>query len=652
MNQRKTSTAENALPIPLDLVGCNSFGRYDQISLAQTFNMLMVVKKEEDGSDKKSLIPFAGYNWKLALGSNGRALVSSVKAGLMFAVSDDTAYKIGPSLTPSRIGTLGTNSGDVFVDEDILGNMAFCDGSNIYIYNYNTGLFYTAGDIYYIGNLSQSSNMITGVGTAFTSAMVGGTIYFSDSTTALITAFSDGTHLIVNTSATKSSQPVFIRYALDFTPNYIFFHDARFIAMSGYTNGVQVGQWRLSQARLAPNGVTYIGFPAGAVLAQFQGTFQTKADLPIGGFRFPGRANLIMIMGSILTEPWTDTATALFPYTRNTTYNLDYGTLNPATIATLGTIAVWLGANERSGPVIMYTTGQDVIPISDDGINYRLARIKFPKSSYGLAFKQDGKLIYILTFYEQVDNVTFAYDFSVGKFVTLTDEQMNYFIAKHAVYFNNTYYINSINDGSIYELSSDFTDYIYQNNLPETIPRVRVCSTFRTTDSIPKVLNNIIITIEQGIDKLNLGQFSNISTIGIVENGYGYTTAEVIITGDGTGAYATATVVDGAIFSIDLVSTGVNYSWAVATIAGDGIGAQLETTLTVDPYIPRIDLSMSYNGGYLFGSSIGQNMNVCGDYHDRLVFNELGYSNEFTPQFRFTGLDRFVVTDAEMNFYE
>jgi len=654
-----TRASEIASPIPLDVVGSTTFGRYPQISLSETFNMFIVIDKNEVGEEKKALIPFAGYQSQLSLGGNGRGLFGSFKANLMFSVATNEAYAISDSLNPSFIGNVDSTQGDVFSDEDILGNIAFCDGFNIYIYNYNTGVFYKAGtNPYAVGTVSQSGFTVTGVGTAFNAGspvanvVAGSTIYFDDGTNSVITNVGSLTTLTVSSSITKASMGYVIMAPLAFTPNYVCFHDSRFIATSAYSNGNQVGQWRLSRVITSSGGKSYISFPGLAQLPQLQGTFQTKPDLPIAVVRIPGRANTIIIMGSISSEIWTDVGAALFPYKKNQSFNLDYGCVNPSTIATLGELVVWVGQNEKSGLVIMYTTGQDIVPLDIDGIDYRLANIKFPKLSYGFMFKQDGHTFYIVTFYEPSDNVTYMYDFKKSKFYTLTDEQFNYFIAKHAVFFNNTYYFNSINDGDIYEINSNFTTYEYAGNVVQEIPRARVCNTIRTKSSIPKVANNLTLTLEQGVDTLNTQEGSNISTIGIVENGSGYTTATVIIDGDGSGAYAMASVVGGVIFSVTLVDPGIGYSWAIATISGDGTGAQLETTLNVASYLPRIDLCMSYDGGYTFSSFISADMYAVGKYQSRIVFNELGYSNEFTPQLRFYGQSRFVINDAEMNFYE
>ena len=66
-----------------------------------------------------------------------------------------------------------------------------------------------------------------------------------------------------------------------------------------------------------------------------------------------------------------------------------------------------------------------------------------------------------------------------------------------------------------------------------------------------------------------------IEAIKIISNGYGYSTANVRIEGDGTGARATATInsVNGSISKINITNKGTNYSYANVTIVGNGSAA-------------------------------------------------------------------------------
>jgi hypothetical protein len=68
--------------------------------------------------------------------------------------------------------------------------------------------------------------------------------------------------------------------------------------------------------------------------------------------------------------------------------------------------------------------------------------------------------------------------------------------------------------------------------------------------------------------------------------------------------------------------------------------------------IQRVDLSISMDGGESFSNEVGQPLNALGLRRNRIVFWTGGYMNEFTPQFRFWGDGRFVVTDGVVNIYQ
>lgn len=639
-----TRSAELSFQVPLEMVNSSKFGRFPKISDEHTYNLFIA---------DDALLNFAGYNFVLSLLGNGRGLFSSKKAAAMFAVSERTVYSIDTSLIKSIIGTLTTLTEDVYIDEDIINNIAFVDGTNIYIYNYLTGNFYVPGTNPYQGGggvtAAQSGFTVTGVGTTFTANMVGGTIYWPDDTFSTITAYSSATSITVSTSATHLAGDFLITEPLDFTPAYVFFHDGRFVVPSNRAGGQQISQWRLSNPILVTGATaSIITFPN---TQQFVGGFQTKPDLPVAGSRLPGRGQNIFIMGSEVTEPWVDLGLAKFPYQKQTSFNIDFGCINASTVSTLNNLVVWLGGNERTGPVIMYTTGQDVKKISTDGIDFLFERLNSPSECYGFTYMQSGHLFYVITFFDPSDNLTLAYDFNTDKFYNLSDENLDYFIAKKVVYFNEKYYFISINDGDIYELNSDFTTYTYRDNVVEEIPRARILPTYLTQDGVGQVFNNVWFVMEQGIDSQYTGQGNNIASINVTAGGTDYTECTVLIEGDGSAAHATATIVAGVVTSITVNNPGFGYTWAVVTLIGDGTGAEASVLLNVADYIPQVNISVSYDGGYSWSNFDKMAVNTYGKFKNRFYYDGLGYGNEFTLQFRMYMKSRFVCKNGMMSFY-
>lgn len=398
---RQRSPIMKTMPFPI--VGSSVFGRYPKISAEKTYNMII--------SDD-ALVDYAGYKLVKSISSNGegRGLYVSDKANVMIAVVNEGVYSIDFELNTNLIGRLNTFSGDVFIDENDASQIAICDKSSIWIYNYSASTF------------TQVTN-------------------------------------------------------LGFVPGYICFHNGYFISVDAVNS-----KWRLSNVN---DGFTWNTINTGL--------FQTKPDMPLAVVRIPGKSNQIFVVGSTCTEIWTNTGAQLFPYQKSAISNIDYGTVNPATIAWGDNIVAWIGKNENSGAAVMISTGAGVQQISTDGINFLLSRMQYPNSCYGFMFKQDGHLIYQFTFYK--DNISLIYDFNTGKFFNVSDPYQNAHIAKRVVFFNGTYYFIDFVDGNLYAMNTDYTDY---NGAP--IPRIRVTGHIALPNSSNFVVNNVTFPLEMGED--------------------------------------------------------------------------------------------------------------------------------------------------------
>jgi hypothetical protein len=82
--------------------------------------------------------------------------------------------------------------------------------------------------------------------------------------------------------------------------------------------------------------------------------------------------------------------------------------------------------------------------------------------------------------------------------------------------------------------------------------------------------------------------FSGISSIQVVNPGSGFTSAPTItINGDGTGATAAATILNGQIQRIDIVNRGIDYTRATVTISGGG-GSGAVATAIIDGRVGTI----------------------------------------------------------------
>src|SRR3990167_4206314 len=133
------SAKQQIQELPLDIAAGNTFGRYGKISQAQTWNMIV--------SDEW-LVPYAGY--KALIEANptepGRGLYASKTGNIMVAVIGRIVYRIDHNLTITAVvnGILDTSEGDVWMAENNNHEIAITDGMRVYIYKFDTGVFYSS----------------------------------------------------------------------------------------------------------------------------------------------------------------------------------------------------------------------------------------------------------------------------------------------------------------------------------------------------------------------------------------------------------------------------------------------------------------------------------------------------------------------------
>lgn len=402
--------------------------------------------------------------------------------------------------------------------------------------------------------------------------------------------------------------PTFTKAVLEegFVPGPVIFHDGYFITpMAGKP------LWRLS----APNNGLSWPYASNTV-----GGFQTKPDNVVAVVRIPSKGNLVFVMGRTVTEAWVDVGSSLFPYQRSSQYNIDYGCLNPATIAQSNEFIVWLGINEKSGPVILVSNGGPPKQLSNEGWNFRFSQLSYPEQSYAFLFQQDGHLIYQLTFSHPDDNFSLVYDFTTNMFFNVSNSKLDAHIATDVAFFNNSYYFASAIDGNLYELNTTYYDL---DGLD--MPMIRITPNFRMTSQDYFVPNNLTFVIEQGTN------LNNVVPIPPVQESTNY-----VITSDNKFV----------ITSDNKFVVANNYD------SNDNLNNMLDFEVNHLPTTPRVDLSVSKDGGETFGSNVTKWMRPIGYRRNKMNFWKLGIANELTFQLRFQGKQRFIVGDGEMEIYQ
>ena len=413
--------------VPLQVVGGSSFGRYNKISDAQSWNMI-----SSDGW----MVDYAAYRnvflSPLVPNGVGRGIYSSSNGNIMVVVMGSAVYAVNSNLVATFVGELESSVGDVFIAENNANQVAIADESFVYVYNYKTQTFL------------QSSPL--------------------------------------------QSPPAGYFFGPFIRPGYISFHLGRLIvadidSQNWWLSGINdATQWSLTDV----NNIAYVG------------AISLKPDTVQAVVPVPGAANNIAVFGHTVLEMWQFTGNALFPYQRNSTFNVDYGCLNASSIAALDFNIVWLSSNEQSGATVMRISGAGSREesISTDGIDFKLANITDPTNCTGFLMRQDGHLLYQFTF--PTDNLSYVYDFDTKLFFNVSDENQNYHIARNVVFYNNDYYFASLNDTNLYSFGTQYSNLQYSATEIYQMPRIRICPPLRLPSQRMFICKSIGFTIENG----------------------------------------------------------------------------------------------------------------------------------------------------------
>ena len=320
------------------------------------------------------------------------------------------------------------------------------------------------------------------------------------------------------------------------------------------------------------------------------------------------------MFGSNVVEPWVDVGAALFPYNRQNSYNVDYGCLNAASIADLGEHTVWLAANEQSGPVIMVSDGNSIKEISTDGLDFKFSGLTDPTDCVGFLIKLDGHLFYQFTF--KTDNLSYIYDFDLNQFYTVSDENLNYHIARKVVFFNNQYYFVSFNDGNLYEFVTQYTNYQYAADDIRQIPRIRISPPLRLPSQRYYIIKSLSFMVENGQPNAIQTKF---------------------------------------FYSGDPIALGSEDGNIIGTENFIPIGLEQKANRGINEFqlaSEAIDLSISRDGGVNWGNQLRRNMNPTGNRKSLFNYLRLGIANDSSIMIQCWGFGRFVLFDGVAEIYQ
>lgn len=413
----------------------------------------------------------------------------------------------------------------------------------------------------------------------------------------------DGLHAyIYNYTTGDIGKAIFDPVDPPFLPNYVTYQNTYFIFGNGRTN-TEGSEWFVYESSFNP---TSLADPLKLKNVTTL-TLQTKPDFAKAAIRIPSFGNTLLVLGTTVGEIWSNIGGAQV-YQRNSSINIDYGVASVSTIAASDKMVAWLGINEKSTPAIMVMAGGQAERISTDGIDNLLQSVAHPEDSTAFFVRQDGHVFYVLSFTNKLDDFTIMYDFNTKMFFDLTDWDFTHHPARQVVYFENKAYFASLKQGSIMRIGEDLptmsTDVtnIYQ------IPQIRKTNTYRMPGSERFIGNVFSFTLESGVEPNVNFEFQ----------------CEGYIIGE--------------------VSEGIIYSENDHPLVVEGGFCHV--------YRPRIDLTLSKNGGETYSNVVSYEMHRTGHYKSQPRFNKLGEANQLTFQLRFWGFGRKAINDGVVEVYQ
>ena len=284
----------------------------------------------------------------------------------------------------------------------------------------------------------------------------------------------------------------------------------------------------------------------------------------------------------------------------------DYESYIKKNYPSIDSLSVWGGEDEVPavyGKVLISLKPKANYYITEIEKTRILNEIIKPKSIVSVSAEiRDAEFLFILL------NNTVKYD---SKRTTLSEAILKSSIRNAIISYRDT---NLNKFGSIFALSKlqDSIDSISLNGIigSETVvrlqrrfqPEIGLTSNYKINFGVPlrrgTITNKMTSTEFVTVDNIGISRTAileeipqsstGISSIEISNAGYNYLTAPTItITGDGVGATAIATILNGQISEIKMTNRGVDYSRAVVTITG-GSGVGSIATAVIDSRIGTI----------------------------------------------------------------
>jgi hypothetical protein len=230
--------------------------------------------------------------------------------------------------------------------------------------------------------------------------------------------------------------------------------------------------------------------------------FATAEGLPDNIVRVFATNQLLILMGEVTTEFWTNSGGTDFPFVRSA--RIDTGCASPHSVVSLDNSVFWVGRDDKGQGVVYKMQGSTPVRVSTHAIERMIQACTDLTVLRAFPYQEDGRAFYFLTGGDLETSVVFdvetglwherAYLNSFGNF-----EQHR---AATAMFAFGKVLVGDKTNGKIYHMSSDY----YDDN-GDAIKRTRIFSHVFNEGQVLRA-NALQIDFERGVG-LSSGQGSD-----------------------------------------------------------------------------------------------------------------------------------------------
>lgn len=203
------------------------------------------------------------------------------------------------------------------------------------------------------------------------------------------------------------------------------------------------------------------------------------------------------------TEIWYNAGTSDFPFRRDNNLIFNYGCLSASSIASEFGYLFWLASDISGVGSVMMTEGNEAKKISNASIDDLISTMSNPKDVSTYIYKDGEHIFYVMNW--TTDDITLVYDLTMDLWhrmdmlPSIYNPSIPYsgktrHLGNCHAYFNETHYVGSYKNSTIYEFSKTFYE-----NAGEQIRRRRVCPHFFDESYKMMQIERIQIDMQMGI---------------------------------------------------------------------------------------------------------------------------------------------------------